>query len=82
MNSVKLYFYRRLISYLKVPREVVLTIVESLDHIIYFSFSLEYPNTSKASVEADHHSKVMMTFVLLNQVNSEPVTVHQVGHHL
>lgn len=40
--------------------------------------SLEYPNTSKDSVEADQHSKLRMTFTLLNQINSEPVVVHQV----
>ena len=29
-------------------------------------------------LEADQHSKVVMTFTLLNKVTSDPVTVHQV----
>lgn len=42
--------------------------------------SLEYPNTSKVSLQgADQHSKVAMVFTLTNKENSKPVTVHQVS---
>ena len=40
--------------------------------------SLDYPNRSKDTVEADQHSRVVMVFTLLNKANSEQVLVHQV----
>ena len=43
-----------------------------------FPHSLDYPNRSKDTVEADQHTKVAMTFSLLNKDTSEQVTVHQV----
>ncbi len=43
-----------------------------------FCFSLEYPNSSKESLQADQHSKIVMTFTLVNNEGSTPITVHQV----
>lgn len=47
-------------------------------------YSLEYPNTSKDTLEADQHSKIIMEFTLLNKETKKLVLVHQVsisGHH-
>ena len=47
-------------------------------------YSLEYPNTSKDTLEADQHSKVIMEFTLLNKETKKLVLVHQVSisaHH-
>ena len=40
--------------------------------------SLEYPNTSSTTMQADQHSKVVMVFTLTNKEKSNPITVHQV----
>lgn len=40
--------------------------------------SLEYPNSSKDTLEADQHSKVVMKFTLLNRDTRKSVRVHQV----
>ncbi|XP_064383244.1 dolichyl-diphosphooligosaccharide--protein glycosyltransferase subunit 2-like [Halichondria panicea] len=54
-----------------------LAVMDKDQRVTTKSLTLEYPNTSKDSVEADQHSKLRMTFTLLNQINSEPVVVHQ-----
>jgi oligosaccharyltransferase complex subunit delta (ribophorin II) len=41
------------------------------------TISLEYPNSSKDTLEADQHSKVVMTFSLLNKETRKSVVVHQ-----
>lgn len=39
--------------------------------------SLEYPNSSKETLEADQHSKLVMKFTLLNRDTRKAVRVHQ-----
>jgi len=54
-----------------------LSLVEKDQSATTKAISLDYPNRSKQTLEADQHSKVVMTFTLLNKVTSDPVTVHQ-----
>lgn len=48
-------------------------------HCLPCHTSLEYPNTSKVPLQADQHSKVAMSFSLVNKETSKPVTIHQVS---
>jgi len=41
--------------------------------------SLEYPNSSKETLQADQPTKVVMTFELVNSADSTLITVHQVS---
>lgn len=41
-------------------------------------YSLQYPNAASEILVADHHSKVKMTFDLINQGTKDKVTLHQV----
>ena len=47
--------------------------------LLAFGRSLNYPDTSSESLNADHHSMVKMTFSLVNKQSGELMTVHQVG---
>ena len=68
------------------------TTAKTIRHVHVFMFpcfhtpispyrSLEYPNSSKETLEADQHSKVIMKFTLLNKETKKAVLVHQVSMH-
>ena len=48
--------------------------------MVYVLYSLSYPSASKDKLEVDQHSRVVMTFSLVNKNKiTKKVQVHQVG---
>ena len=65
------------VSYQATIRTAELSLVDKDQGVTTKAVSLDYPNRSKETLEADQHSKVVMTFTLINKVTSDPITVHQ-----
>lgn len=65
------------VSYQVTVGSAALSLIERDQGITTKSISLDYPNASKETLKADQHTKVAMTFTLLNKDTKDKVTVHQ-----
>lgn len=66
-----------IVSFSVVVESAEISIIERDQNVAVKTVPLQYPTTSQDNLSADQHSKVKMTFQLLNKQNKEKVNVHQ-----